>query len=496
MTQKLTKNTLPPNHNKTDFLCFGPIANKDGEFSSTKLADLGCFKQGKVDSNKYFHGAVVQSKKTKSWYAYFEYGRTGQTTNPQFQFVEGPSESAAQAAYEKQLHSKNDKRGEWVDKGSLGTILQPKPNKDCYLVRPQTTRNTGLPDAKSITCGSTTIITKSFDTESDKLLKDLRLGATEFARATIVGEALPTQEAIEKVRLILDEATKINNKIRKTDYSLEVAELTSMAYSIIQKQKVRGGDRETWLLTAENVQKWRDDLDVYENAIGGMSNTISTDLPFDLKYIPKNDYLSKFMQSATKNRHSNVRGLKIKHIWEINKPDYILFQKAQNNIKWTNGKKPLHQIEREDLSDSEKATFKESGTWMLFHGTRTVNVGGILQQGLRLPKELSNVSINGALYGPGIYTADDWKKSANYCSLNNAIYAKGSGGITNRNAFMFICDVILGNPHIVSGAKAFTSPPKGYNSIFAEGGGYVMNNEFIVFDRNQVNLRYLVEFET
>jgi len=39
-------------------------------------------------------------------------------------------------------------------------------------------------------------------------------------------------------------------------------------------------------------------------------------------------------------------------------------------------------------------------------------------------------------------------KSAGYCSLNNSYWARGSGAINNRKAFMFIADVVLGNPYV------------------------------------------------
>jgi hypothetical protein len=99
------------------------------------------------------------------------------------------------------------------------------------------------------------------------------------------------------------------------------------------------------------------------------------------------------------------------------------------------------------------------------------------------------------MYGGGIYTADDWKKSAGYCSLSNSYWSRGDGNIQGRGAFMFICDVILGNPYIAEAPRAFNAPPSGYNSIYAKSGRHVQNNEFIVFDKFQINLRYLVEFE-
>lgn len=516
---KLKKSTLPANHTKDDFKCFGPVATKDGEFSGTMLCDLGCFKQGDIDSNKYYFAAVVQSKINNNWYAYFEYGRTGQTTNPQFQFIEGPDKATAQLEYEKQLHSKNDKRGMWVDKGVLGKVLQPKPNKDCYLVRPLSSRNTGLPDAKNITNAKVAVASSvHIDSESLKLIQDLNVGSTEYARGSIVGEAIPTPEAIEQCRKILDEATKINNiidwknglndkdygKKRNSKFILqweELTELTNMAYSLIQKHKKRKAELEEWILNPDNIQKWRDDLDVYENVVSGISTSSVSNIPFDIEYIRSDDRIYKiiqdFVSKATRNRHSYLGKIKIINLWKTCRSEHYknFTEKVKQIKKPFSAIEPLHQIYRGDLEDEEREEFKQSGTWFLFHGTRSVNVGSILQTGLRMPKELSNVAINGAMFGGGIYTADDWKKSAGYCSLNNSIWSRGGGGINNRGAFMFICDTILGNPYTVKRAQTFREVPNGYNSIYAEGGADLQNNEYIIFDKSQINLRYLVEFD-
>src|SRR5262245_15728728 len=148
MGTKLDKDTYPEHSRPNDFQCFGPPATKDGEFEKTRICDMGCFKQDMSDSNKYYHAAVVQHKQSKNWYAYFEWGRTG-AKKPSFQFVKCSSEQDAIDEYADQLHSKNDKRGEWATIAGLRT-LRAKKGKDCYLVRPQATRSTGLPDAHSI----------------------------------------------------------------------------------------------------------------------------------------------------------------------------------------------------------------------------------------------------------------------------------------------------------------------------------------------------------
>ena len=132
---------------------------------------------------------------------------------------------------------------------------------------------------------------------------------------------------------------------------------------------------------------------------------------------------------------------------------------------------------------------------MLFHGTRTVNVAGILQHSLKLPRQLSNVAITGAMFGQGIYWADDWKKSAGYTSADSACWSRGSGKVSNRHLFIIVGDVIAGNLWVAPRYGGYTEPPSGYHSIFGKmGHSGVQNNEYIVFNPAQINMRYLVEF--
>src|SRR5258707_14461943 len=133
MATKLGKDTYPESGSKDDFQCFGPPATRDGDFDNVKICDMGCFTQDNKDSNKYYHGAVVQHKKSKKWYAYFEWGRTG-AAKPSFQFIECGSEAEACREFASQLHSKNDRRGEWAMIAGMRT-LQARAGQDCYLVR-------------------------------------------------------------------------------------------------------------------------------------------------------------------------------------------------------------------------------------------------------------------------------------------------------------------------------------------------------------------------
>lgn len=124
----------------------------------------------------------------------------------------------------------------------------------------------------------------------------------------------------------------------------------------------------------------------------------------------------------------------------------------------------------------------------LWHGTKKGNLLSILKTGLKISPP-STATIAGALFGRGLYFSDQSTKSLNYA------YGYWDGKYEN-DCFMFLCDVAMG--------KSFTPknhygslPMTGYDSTYAIGGqSGVLNNEMIVYNENQADLKILVEFSS
>lgn len=495
MATKIAKGAFPSGHGPNDFKCFGPPATKDSEFEGTYICDMGCFKQDGTDSNKYYHAAIIQSRINNEWYTYFEWGRTG-ATHPQFQFSQCSGKADAESAYCKQLHSKNDKRGEWHTHSTLGRILRAKKSKDCYLVRSQATRATGLPDARTITAneGGKKVPAKksksktskpAADRETLSLMSDLNVATVQYTRGAMTDDSIPTQLAIDEARDILISARQrvaaVGHNVNHQIKDKELKELTSLMYGRIPKKKNRGAAPETTDLG-----------DIEHDPFGGMK--------IDMHWIaPKSD-LGKFIHSwwpnATKNVHGHIGRMTVANAWFVSRHgDETKLKRAQariNKDKITSREYPLHQPkERPDLNFETAKVFARSRTALLFHGTRSVNVSGILREALRLPRTLVGVVTGAMMFGGGTYFADDWKKSSQYCS---------GGGVSRRGDFMFACDVVLGQMHVPPDPYGFTCAPNGCHSVFGKGGycsawrGKLMNNEFITYNSDQNRLRFLVEF--
>lgn len=156
---------------------------------------------------------------------------------------------------------------------------------------------------------------------------------------------------------------------------------------------------------------------------------------------------------------------------------------------------------------------------LLWHGSRTTNFAGILQQGLRIaPPE---APVTGYMFGKGVYFADMMSKSAGYC------YAH----LSNQIGVLLLCEVAVkpflertggsynadieckkSNKLATKGVGVTQHPnwqdaglalghkelegvymPKGEASrVDPPGGACLMYNEYIVYDPSQIRLRYLL----
>lgn len=95
---------------------------------------------------------------------------------------------------------------------------------------------------------------------------------------------------------------------------------------------------------------------------------------------------------------------------------------------------------------------------LLWHGSRTSNLLGILSRGLLIaPKD---APMSGMRYGKGIYTADAFAKSLGYC------HNDGGG----RSKYMLLCESALGKSKCINSSSSLEDyPPEGYDSVIGYG---------------------------
>ena len=155
--------------------------------------------------------------------------------------------------------------------------------------------------------------------------------------------------------------------------------------------------------------------------------------------------------------------------------------------------KNVYELRNDDaLNRFDKMANKIGNVKRLWHGTRAFNVLSILKSGLIIPKSGGSYHITGRMFGNGIYFSDQSTKALNYS------YGYWDGGSRDNNCFMFVSDVAMGReftPNSYGGYSNFDPKKHNCDSLFAKAGvSGVMNNEMIVYDLDQVFLRYLCEF--
>ena len=138
----------------------------------------------------------------------------------------------------------------------------------------------------------------------------------------------------------------------------------------------------------------------------------------------------------------------------------------------------------------------------LWHGTRAANLLSILRKGLFIPPTTgTSVQIAGRMFGDGVYLSSQSSKSLNY---SHGYWATGG---RDNNCFMLLNDVAMGSEYRPGSGYDPTIPHKArttknkfgkpWNSINVRPGhGGVRNHEAIVWNVDQIRVRYLCEFDS
>ena len=162
-------------------------------------------------------------------------------------------------------------------------------------------------------------------------------------------------------------------------------------------------------------------------------------------------------------------------------------KKRQHTSSYHLKVKKIYSLEIKKMKnafDSRKVT--KSNVMELWHGSNVANILSIFNSGLKIRP--SNASgITGRLFGNGIYGASDSTKSLNY----SVGYWSGT---KQNNVFLFVADFDMENYEIPEYNQQV--PRKGYDSFWAKPNkSGILNDEYIVFKEDRVNLKYLIECE-
>jgi poly [ADP-ribose] polymerase 2/3/4 len=130
---------------------------------------------------------------------------------------------------------------------------------------------------------------------------------------------------------------------------------------------------------------------------------------------------------------------------------------------------------------------------LFWHGSRNENWFNIISTGLLIRP--SGAVYSGSSFGDGIYFASKFKKSYGYTSASGSYWAKGN----SNTAYLAVYNVNIGKQHIVhssdSSLNYSTVQKHGCDSTYAKpgNGGFLQNEEFIVYKSQQCTIQYLIE---
>lgn len=133
----------------------------------------------------------------------------------------------------------------------------------------------------------------------------------------------------------------------------------------------------------------------------------------------------------------------------------------------------------------------------LWHGSRNENWWNILKTGLLIRP--ANAVITGAMFGYGIYAANKAQKSIGYTSLHGSYWARGG----SNKAYLGIFQFHLGRMYRTKNHESWMCSldyrklqQKGtFDSLYAQGGIDLINDEYIVYQPQQVTIWGIVEIE-
>lgn len=176
------------------------------------------------------------------------------------------------------------------------------------------------------------------------------------------------------------------------------------------------------------------------------------------------------------------------------------YRKTLNRMHTSHNLNLLHAYSL-TYGDDTNRRFQDLGARLgnvqrLWHGTDAGNVLSILREGLYCPPlNASKFNISGRMFGPGVYLSTQSTKSLNYAYG----YWKGT---RNSRCFMFVTEAIMGNEYAPrSGFSTHTAHNgkdhrgRTYDSIYIKGGtNGVANDESIIWNTSQIQLKYLLEF--
>jgi poly [ADP-ribose] polymerase len=469
-------------------------------FKVTKRWEGSCTDVVK-NSNKFYH-IEIQVAANGEARIFTMYGRVGKTPAREYRYYS--TENSCLSDYESIIKKKSNRK------------------KDPYREVDLAITSIGSDGAKEIKKPMTgvsiskTKATSTLHSEVQRLVSGWFGSTGNFITMTLkcpLGQL--TKEQIDKGRDVLDDCKKRINAKSKTGNTVYDT-LTSQFYSLIPHvlpHKINPDDLR--LSSLDRIMEKHDTLDTFLDA-KNVSSVLSKGTAIDDQYKKLNaelnwmdpqdirhKWITNLLRETRASNHSFLGKIKIFNVFELKRNNesnnfYSNVDKIASQMKGAKVKPRFTKLTRPDLTTDERKAFLKANVWPLWHGTRPQNMVGIINRGLMIRP--SGAIHTGSMFGDALYHAENSSKAMNYCGCRGAFW---SGAMKTDRVFVFLEDVIVGKPHIVTHTQFFRKPPAGHHSVYAipsKGYGGLYNSENMTYvssgSAQQHRLRYIVEFQS
>ncbi|GER24726.1 poly [ADP-ribose] polymerase family protein [Striga asiatica] len=434
------------------------------------------------NNNKFFVIQALESDDGGKFMVYFRWGRVGVKGQDK---LSGPysSQQAAISEFEKKFFDKTKNR--WINRKEFvshprcytwlemdysetqnNRAVKSKPESTTRLEPKETKLEARIADFISLICNMSMMTQQMMEIgyNADKL----PLG--KLSKSTI----LKGYDVLKRI------ADVIANADRKT-----LEQLSGEFYTVIPHDF---GFKKTSLFVIDTPQKLKHKLEMVE-ALG--------EIEVAMKLIEDGTDMEDPLYSQYRLLHCDLVPL------EVASEEFSMIQKYTKN---THAKThsdydvdivQIFKVSREGEAERFEKFSRTKNRMLLWHGSRLTNWTGILSQGLRIaPPE---APVTGYMFGKGVYFADMFSKSANYCcSTRNA-----------ASGVLLLCEVALGDmaelqranyhadklpPGKLSTKGVGATAPNLSEAQTLEDGviGALLYNEYIVYNVDQIRMRYVV----
>lgn len=448
-------------------------SNSSGKYSETKEYKILCCGNIEGNNNKYYAIEIQYSPDDDNYRIFTHYGRINSTNiyEERGSFYDYSSvKKEYDSIIKKKLRGKKIKEdGETrVEKYEEIDILSPTVGSSNIVGK-----------SSKIIIDVPQIITKdnSFDKETKRILKQFaeenihQIKSVTSLQFTDRGFETPlgmvTEYHLERSRNSLMGLKRFIKNGSIDPGIKEVRDLNNLYYSLIPHDFGRKIKESDWILGDDKIINEFDLIDQLETAVkiglnsksdvSDQFNKFGTDIKL---YKDRKEIDRIFNKIETSRKHRDLNSWKPANLFKVGiksvKDRYVNFSKKLGNIK------------------------------EFFHGSQNKNLLSILTNGLIIPPYNAGY-VTGRMFGDGVYGADASTKALNY----SVGYWSGKSNKYN-NSFLIIVDFAMGKTYDTYSSLS-SGAPRGYDSVSALSGKTLINNEYIVYNIGQVDIKYLVE---